>query len=439
MRIPQTDNIPTGLSIPPHARAAAAGPAEPVLMKRMAIPPEALHLEEAVDKNVWVYRCCNIIARNIESTPLRAVRKQANGETVPDTSEAGKKLLALLRKPSPSSPLSGNDLIGALAFWMNVRQAFLWMQFPEGATAEKSGPPQNLYVLPANKVKGIPNSFGQLMAWKVTGTEIPPIPAWQVIRLGFFNPKDEHRGLSPTSVAFQAADTDYAAELHNARFFENGAKLSGFVSQKGEGGSERNAQVQAVLDALTGSGNAHAIGYIPSEVEFTSLMSEMKDMDFERLGAASRDKIAGAYGVPRFLLGIPDNSNRASAKEALSLFWENTLIPQMRDMEDKLSEQLASRFDPALRLEFDLAEVEALREDAQAFAQSMNQIASSFDKLLLRKVMTEKEARDILREKFGLKLDKANDNPEPASPAPVAPQNQPAAEEEPEAEPAPVN
>ena len=202
---------------------------EPILIRRAMVTAEGLFLEEAVDKVVWVNRSINLIAQNIASVPLRVMRRKADGSNAePDVdTPAARKLLRLLERPNAHQ--SGSDLIEAIVFWMMTRQCLLWMmgnkrEFTKPNEMTKT-PPVALYCLPAHRCTGMMDG-GSLLYYRVNGSG-KSIPAWQVIRLGFYNPKEELRCLSPLSAAYQCADMDYATELFNANFFDSGLKPSG--------------------------------------------------------------------------------------------------------------------------------------------------------------------------------------------------------------------
>lgn len=417
------------------ARAVRVGKGtnEPVIGRRGDGQPERLPLELAACLNVWAYRCRRALMANISSAPLIG-RNKKTGELI-DTNKgdalavAARDLLALIE--NPNSEQSGNDLVESIVDWMNVRQAFIWMVPTNDSPTDDKKRPILLKMLPAERVAPVRDKFGLLTAWEVKGGAAPLIiPEWQVIRIGFHNPKDPLRGLPPMSVAFMSADLGYAIQLHHIGYFDRGAKLSGVLAPKGDVGEGLQLRMQAAADSVTGVSNSHQLLVLPTEAEFTSFEDRVKDGDFQALSSIIRDEMAGAHGVPRFMLGVPDDANRANSRDARRSFLQDTCIPQQKDIRDKLNRKLAWRFHPDLLLDFDLSKVDALGEDRREFAGAMNQIASSFGVLVRQKIMTEKEARDVLRGKFGLNLDEANDNPQESEPQ----EPQPTAEEEPEEE-----
>jgi hypothetical protein len=80
-------------------------------------------------------------------------------------------------------------------------------------------------------------------------------------------------------------------------------------------------------------------------------------------------RILGVFGVPASLIttmagqGSSSYANRVSDRK---LFWEETMVPIFRDLDDSLSLGLQDEFPDLLRIEHDLAKVQALQEDVDS-------------------------------------------------------------------------
>ena len=78
----------------------------------------------------------------------------------------------------------------------------------------------------------------------------------------------------------------------------------------------------------------------------------------------SLEEVSRAYGVPKPLLSDLERATFANINAAERMFWRNTMLPEMRFLEEQLNLMLLPRLgypDPVV--EFDLSAVEALRED----------------------------------------------------------------------------
>lgn len=383
---------------------------EPILIRRVTVPPEGLFLEEAVDKVPWVNRCLNLKALNIGSVPIRTMRRQ-NGDApaVPDRdTPIARELLRLLERPNAHQ--SGTDLIEAISTWMNTRQALVWMMWePKRAQTKpdeaKGHLPAALYCLPAHRCVGMMWG-GSLLYYRVTGAGGLAIPAWQIIRLGFYNPKEEFRCLSPLSAAYQVADTDYAMDLYNSNIFENGLKLSGVVSFKGEVSEEKRITYENLMRQFAGVGNAHAVLVLDQEATFEPMVAGTKDMDYKGLAESNKNKLTGEFGVPRAMLGDMEGSRSlASATVARKTFWQDTLVVEVRKIVNKLNVHLVPYADDRdLFLEEDLSKVEALSEDRTEFAQAFLNVAQALVALNGVQFVSQDDASDLLEDRFGIQV-----------------------------------
>lgn len=389
---------------------------EPIFIRRIVIPPDPLRLEEAVDKVVWVKRCLDIIANSIASIPIRVMRRSGGrfgtDQGEPDyESPAARLLLRLLERPNAHQ--SGTDLVEAMSIWMNVRQCILWMMWEPGRARTKveeasKGAPRALYCLPAHRSVGM-MSEGSLYYWRINGAagEYSAIPAWQTIRIGDYNPKEELRGNPPLLSAFQTADTEYATEIYHANLFERGLMVSGFVTIDAETCSkEERERYQALFDQMSGVGNAFSVAVIGKKAKYESMTMNQKDMDYKSLSDVNKKKICGAMGVPMFMMGEPDAGGKISAVEARKSFWQDRVIPQGKKLINKLNVQLVPYFnDPDIYLELDCSNIEALAEDRTDFATAFFQASQAINNLMANGVLNQDDAKKVLQDRFGMEVE----------------------------------
>jgi HK97 family phage portal protein len=384
---------------------------EPILIRRVTVPPEGLFLEEAVDKVPWVNRCLNLKAMNIGSLPLRVMRRQKNPEEPAENdteSTQARHLLRLLERPNAHQ--SGTDLIEAISIWMNTRQALVWMMWEpkrqETKPEEAKGKlPAALYCLPAHRCVGMMWE-GSLLYYRVTGAGGLSIPAWQIIRIGYYNPKEEFRCLSPLSASFQCADTDYAMDLYNSNIFENGLKTSGILSFKQEVSDEKLQKYQDLVQQSSGVGNAHTVLVFGQEAIFETTAAGTKDMDYKGLAEANKNKITGSFGVPRAMLGDMEGARSlASATVARKSFWQDSLIPDSRRIIDKLNVHLVPfAGDEDIYLEPDLSKIEALADDRGEFATAFMNVSTALVALNQIQAVNQEDMASVLEDKFGIKV-----------------------------------
>lgn len=79
----------------------------------------------------------------------------------------------------------------------------------------------------------------------------------------------------------------------------------------------------------------------------------MKDMDMINGRTFTRDAIMEHFGMPREIMGITQNSNRATADAAQYIYASNVLKPRLRQRQDAINLQLLSCYGEDLYWEYD--------------------------------------------------------------------------------------
>ena len=77
----------------------------------------------------------------------------------------------------------------------------------------------------------------------------------------------------------------------------------------------------------------------------------------------SLEDVSRVYGVPKPMLGDVERITFSNFATARRVFWEDTIVPQLRFYQEALNQSLLPQVsDGSLFVEFDLSAVEALRE-----------------------------------------------------------------------------
>ena len=110
-------------------------------------------------------------------------------------------------------------------------------------------------------------------------------------------------------------------------------------------------------------------------------------MDFIQGLRWSLEEVSRAYGVPKPLLSDMERATFSNINAAERIFWRNTMLPEMRFIEENLNRMLLPRLGyEELVVQFDSSEIEALREDE-------NSRVSRDAQMLDRGVLTINEVR----------------------------------------------
>jgi phage portal protein BeeE len=87
------------------------------------------------------------------------------------------------------------------------------------------------------------------------------------------------------------------------------------------------------------------------------------EMDFTASRAKVWAEICSAMGVPQPMVGLLEDATLANIETARRIFWIDTITPLLRMMKSQLDRQLAQQFGPEWCIEYDISDIEALRED----------------------------------------------------------------------------
>ena len=277
------------------------------------------------------------------------------------TSDLGR----LLRKPS--ADFSWPQLMQILAtHWELLGEAFLILDTP-------SGPPSELLPVPPTWVVRRPSPDDPTFALTMYGRSLQQtmtLPASQVLWFRRSHPRDPWVGLGKAFAVDDELMQYEEANKFNRSIFLNGSFPGAMVSIKGLGPQEQK-RFQADFESRFGGYRNHGKPLIVgAEVAVQDLSKSQRDMDFVALLKFMRDTSQQNWNIPPELLGIVENSNRASIDSAMYIHAVNNLEPRLRMWRAELQRQLVSRFsDPSL----DLVYVSPVRETAEFVLQQTNE------------------------------------------------------------------
>ena len=170
------------------------------------------------------------------------------------------------------------------------------------------------------------------------------------------NPLDPFmRGLGVAeSVADEVEIDEYAAKFQK-RFFYNDATPPFVFLVPGATKEQLDVFTADWEKKHRGVDKSHRMAALGGDVRVEKLGdAHGKDMGFLESRLAMRDAVLEHFGVPREIMGITENSNRATADAAQYIYAKNVLMPRISNRQQALNMQLLSMFgDDSLVWEFD--------------------------------------------------------------------------------------
>lgn len=342
------------------ARTYMVAPGQPVWMDR----DYTRFSQEAYIRNVIAHRAIAMIAQGagsvrikLFSTTVRGVRRELKVHP----------LLELLTQPNPAQS-QASFMEAIFQYRLISGNAFVH------AVGPASEAPQELHVLRPDRVAIIAGKNGMPAAYRYTvGQEARDYPinrlTWssRIVHIKNFHPLNDWYGLSPIEAAAYSIDQHNQAGAWNQALLQNGARPSGALVVKLEGGNsgvlseEQYTRIkQQVDEQFSGPANAGRPLLLEGGLDWKELSMSPKDMDFiECKHSAARD-IALAFGVPPQLLGIPGDNTYSNLQEARLALWEQTIIPLVESSLSSLGTWLAPMFGGGMELKADVDSVTAL-------------------------------------------------------------------------------
>ncbi|MGC2046670.1 MAG: phage portal protein [Pseudolabrys sp.] len=321
---------------------------------------------EGYARNAIVYRAVRLIAESVGALSFVLYEGVAERDIHP--------LLDLIRRPNPRQ--DGASFLESIASHLLLAgNAYIEAV---GLGAGEEGDPQvrELYALRPDRMKLVPGADGwpQAYDYTVAGSTVrfdqsamlPPI-----LHLTFFNPLDDHYGLSPLEAAAIAVDTHNAAAAWNKALLDNAARPSGALVYDGPDGAALSAlQYERLKNEFAehyqGMSNAGRPLVLEGGLDWKPMSLSPGDMDFLNAKHAAAREIALAFGVPPMLLAIPGDNTYSNYQEANRVFWRQSVLPLAGRIACALTHWLSPMFGDGLMLAADTDRIEALSPDRAA-------------------------------------------------------------------------
>jgi len=183
------------------------------------------------------------------------------------------------------------------------------------------------------------------------------VPVDDMFVMKQLNPLDPFmRGLGGAEgVADEVEIDEYAAKFQK-RFFYNDATPPVVFLMPEATKDQRDAFMAHWNKKYKGVENSHKAAALSGDVKVVELgggANYGKNLGFLESREAMRDSVLEHFGVPREIMGITENSNRATADASQYIYAKNVLTPRIRSREDAINRQLLPLFGDGLVWRFD--------------------------------------------------------------------------------------
>jgi HK97 family phage portal protein len=239
--------------------------------------------------------------------------------------------------------------------------------------------PYEMWTARPDRMAPVRDPYRVLIGWVYRGFDGEDIPLKlnEVIQTKIPHPKDPLRGLSPIRALRTNIASVRASERWNANFFLNGAEPGGIV-QFNEALTEQewNQFVERWGEQHRGVAKAHRVAVVENGT-YTPFFNH-RDMEFPVMQDKGRDRKLEAWGMPRSMLGITEDVNRANAEAGEYMFskWVNgTDLKRDRDV---LNNKLLPLFGPLIAEGWEFDYDDPTPDDGEARDRERTSKATAF-------------------------------------------------------------
>lgn len=282
-----------------------------------------------------VYACIDAIAGAVGSNGFTLQRKlnKTNARVMKHP------LLDILNKPNPFQ--TGTDLLYIISSHIDAHGVSYLYPVPNG-----NGKIVELWALDPARISIVrTNDFiGGFVYKNPKGTRIP-FESDELIPIMRPNPFDQQSGVSTIEMARHQLESDINAIEWNKRFFENGANPSGVLTSEKELKESEFTRLKAQFSKkYTGIKNMHKPMLLEGGLKWQQVSLKQKDMDYIEQRKFTRDDILSIFKVPKPIVAISDDVNRANAETAEYVFAKLTVLPRLELIFEKLNRFLMPLF-----------------------------------------------------------------------------------------------
>lgn len=162
------------------------------------------------------------------------------------------------------------------------------------------------------------------------------------------------RGIGTAGALHDELATDEFAAKHTMKWFANGARPDVLIYGKGLDKAETARLEARWAHKFRGLKNAFKPAFLSADISVKELNQSFQSMQLHELRQFERDTIIQVYGVPPEILGVIENSNRATIEAADYIFGKWVVLPRMEIQTATLMDQLVPQFgDDALILGYE--------------------------------------------------------------------------------------
>ena len=319
----------------------------------------------AYQNEVWVYACVYLIATTIAGLPWRLYKKKVVAGKVTKEEIHNDEVYKLFERPNNNDE---NSTWFSLIEWTVanlelVGNAF-WLLDETYGNPRK---PKSLQVLPTASMRVIPGTQkGELVkgySYSLMNGTRDDFKKDEVTHFKYMSANNPLYGQGSLCPAAWSIDSIKEAQKSNLNIFRNGLKIDSFfeTDQPVNDASFKRLQEQ-IAQRYKGPKNHHKSGILEKGLKYKVVTGNMAEMEFINGIKLSQTDICAVFQVPPPLVGILDRATYSNMEQAIKMFMVFGILPKLSRVEQVIT-TIVKRFDKNLYFEFNVSNIDALKDD----------------------------------------------------------------------------
>ncbi len=205
----------------------------------------------------------------------------------------------------------------------------------------KGGKPVHLYPIESRITFPVTDFHGTILFHaQVYNGAVEVLENEDIIYFSWSNNGVDPKPLPPMETLIESVAMELNANKYNAMLFENNLNIGAIFSVPNATDEDIEDNLRYLKDHYATPENAHRPLMLKGDAKLLRDGAlAVKDINFELLIKLARHRVSAVFGVPESLLGIPDNTNRATGNVHERNTYVNTVRPLRRYVNKRFTQK----------------------------------------------------------------------------------------------------
>lgn len=311
-------------------------------------------ITEGYERDVWVYRCVELISGHASRLKFQAGRELGTDQ---EERLANHPLYRVLNKRA-------NPMEKGRAFKKRLSAQLLLSK--RGTFVEviksRAGTIVRLDLLDPQRCRPIPDMYNgdyvSYFEYTRRDGQVRQIDPSRIRWIREPHPTDPFSGTTPLEAAGMSVELDFLSRLYNVSFIKNDSRPGGVLGVDTDSLSDQEMDriERKFKPGASHAGELTVIGTGPGGVNYIDSTTKPRDMAYSEAASNSKLEVLSAFGIGESLLGNAAGRTYDNAESELYNFWTQVMPNHLELIADGFDEDLGEEWDPF----FDVSSIEVL-------------------------------------------------------------------------------